>query len=77
MSEINNWLNDHPEIRQTAPKWILDKIEADPRDAEIYRLKKLITELADALEDWACWQVQLGNEISLIQRAREAAKHEN
>jgi multidrug resistance efflux pump len=49
MSEINNWLNDHPEIRQTAPKWILDKIEANPKDAEIERLKEQISKLSKSL----------------------------
>jgi hypothetical protein len=40
------------------------------KDAEIERLKALITELCDALEQQSCWSTKM----ELIQRAREATR---
>ena len=55
-------------------KWVVDYI--DEKDAEIERLKALITELADALEhaDWTSDYEQRWKNNDLIQRAREATR---
>ena len=42
-------------------------------DAEIERLKALITELADALAEWTLGY-PVKKELALMQRAREAVK---
>lgn len=42
MSELSDWLNEHPEYRKTAPKWVLDQVDKDagrnPKNLEAPRI---------------------------------------
>lgn len=65
MSEISEAKTEAYKLEQS----VLDK-----RDAQIYQLKKLITELADALEEEFGSSIGDGHPSNLIRRAREATK---
>ena len=66
-------MNEIDDAKQEA--WRIEQSVLDKRDAEIYRLKKLITELCDALE-W--WENHTSYEppfaVELKKRAREATR---
>ena len=65
-------MNEIDDAKQEA--WRIEQSVLDKRDAEIYRLKKLITELCDALEEEFATLDQDKRPKNLLKRAREATR---
>jgi hypothetical protein len=58
------------EVARLKEELELERHISGSADAHIGELRKLITELADALEEQSCWSTK----VELIERAREATR---